>query len=315
MPGDLTRASIRTAVIAISVNIAIALAKAVAAGITGSAALWAETAHSFADTGNELLLLIGLRRSRMPRDARHPFGYGQERWFWAFVAAIGIFIGGGLLSIDQGVDTIRSPRPVGSYGLGVAVLLVSMLLDGFSWRTARRELHDEARVRGRSFVDYLRVVSDPTAPTVFLEDSASLVGLSLALAGLTLQRMTGSVLWDAGASIAIGVLLVVVAFLLAGRSKGLLIDESAPPEMVERLTLRIAAAPWVAGVESLAAILIAPRRLLVTARVVPTERAARGGAGELLALVDRLREDLLAVEVVAEVEIGLAAPASPQAPG
>src|SRR5690349_4233964 len=142
-PDAATQASIRTVVVAVLVNIAITGAKAVAATLTGSAALWAETAHSLADTGNEVLLYVGVRRSRRPPDARHPFGYGQERWFWTFLAALGIFVIGGVFSIGEGLAAIRRPRPLESIPIGVAVLVISMVLEAVSWRTARKQLRDE----------------------------------------------------------------------------------------------------------------------------------------------------------------------------
>jgi cation diffusion facilitator family transporter len=298
-------ASLRTAVIAISVNLAITVAKGIAAVLTGSAALWAETAHSLADTGNEILLFIGLRRSARAADARHPLGYGQERWFWTFLAALGIFVVGGVLSVNEGIQTLRNPRPVEQVWIGVAVILVSMVLESISWRTARSQLRDEARVRGRSLSEQLRRGSDPTAPTVFLEDTSALVGLSLALVAVLLHRLTGSAVWDAGASIAIGFLLVVVAYLIAHRSKGLLIDESAPPDVLDRLRERIAGQPWVAAVVRLTAVFIGPGALLVTARVTPTAAAQEGPGAELVASAEALRRDLLTVDVIATAEVSL----------
>src|SRR5689334_1817602 len=201
---EATEASTRTVVVAVAVNIAIAAAKALAAALTGSAALWAETAHSLADTGNEVLLFIGVRRSGRPADARHPYGYGQERWFWAFLAALGIFVVGGIFSIVEGVDAIRRPRPLESVPVGVVVILLSMVLEGVSWRTARRQLRAEARARQRSMAEHFRRASDPTAATVFLEDSAAIVGLTLALVALVLHWLTGWEGWDGGASVLIG---------------------------------------------------------------------------------------------------------------
>src|SRR5512133_2155730 len=143
-------ASFRTVVVAVVINLAIFVAKGLAALLTGSAALWAETLHSLADTGNEVLLFVGVRRSGRPADDRHPYGYGQERWFWAFLAALGIFVVGGALSIAEGVYSLISPEPLEDVGIGVAVLVVSLALEAFSWRTARNQLRAEARARHRS---------------------------------------------------------------------------------------------------------------------------------------------------------------------
>ena len=302
--------STRTVVVAVLINVAITLAKAVAAVLTGSAALWAETAHSVADSGNEVLLFVGLRRSGRPPSDRHPFGYGQERWFWTLLAALGLFVIGGVLSVSRGIDTMRHQEPVEAVGVGVAVLVVSMVLEAVSWRTAHRQLRAEADARNRTLAQHLARGSDPTAATVFLEDSAALVGLGLALPALILHRLTGSAWWDAGASIAIGILLGGVAFLVARRSKRLLIDESAGPDVLQRLRLRIAEEAWVAQVTGLVAVFIGPRRLLVTARVVTTPATALRPAAEVVARVAALRTELLATATITEVEITLVPPAS-----
>jgi cation diffusion facilitator family transporter len=298
-------ASMRTVVVAVVVNLAIAAAKAIAATLTGSAALWAETAHSLADTGNELLLFVGLRRSRRPRDARHPFGYGQERWFWAFLAALGIFVVGGVFSMVEGVEAILHPRPLADLPVGIGVLVVSIVLEAVSWRTARRQLRDEARRRHRSIADHLRRASDPTAATVLLEDTAALLGLSMALIAIALHALTGKAGWDAGASIAIGVLLVGVAYLVARRSKGLLIDESAPDDVLERIRQRISAETWIGRIETLTAIYVGPGRLLVTAHLLPNDEMIRRSAEDLLERVDALRNNLCAYEVISDAEITL----------
>lgn len=302
---EATQASSRTVVVAVAVNIAIAAAKALAAGLTGSAALWAETAHSVADTGNEVLLFIGLRRSGRPKDERHPFGYGQERWFWAFLAALGIFVVGGILSIIEGVNAIRTPRPLESLPVGVAVLVISFVLEAVSWRTARAQLRDEARARHRSMTEHLRRASDPTAATVFLEDSAALIGLSLALISIFLHWLTGWEGWDAGASMLIGLLLVGVAGLLARRSKGLLIDESAPEDVLVRLRGRISAETWVREIRELTAVYVGPGRLLVTMHLLPTTEMSRRPAEELVDRAYGLRADLCALDVIGDAEITL----------
>lgn len=180
----------RTVVVAVAINLAITLAKAVAAVLTGSPALWAETAHSVADTGNEILLLVGVRRSERPADARHPFGYGQERWFWTFLAALGLFVVGGVLSVAKGIDALAHRSPVQDVGVGVAVLAGSIVLEAISWRTAHRQLRAEATARSRTLAQHLARGSDPTAATVFLEDTAALIGLGLALPALVLHAVT-----------------------------------------------------------------------------------------------------------------------------
>ncbi|MDT4986087.1 MAG: hypothetical protein QOI74_181 [Micromonosporaceae bacterium] len=302
---DANDASTRTVVIAVVVNVAITFAKAIAAALTGSAALWAETAHSLADTGNEVLLYVGLRRSGRPPDARHPYGYGQERWFWAFLAALGIFVVGGVFSILEGLEAIWRPRVLGSVPIGVAVLVISIVLEAVSWRTARAQLRAEARIRHRSLAAHLRHASDPTAATVFLEDTAALVGLSLALIAILLHWLTGWEGWDAGASMLIGVLLVGVAFLIARRTKGLLIDESAPADVLDRLRARIDAETWVLEIDALTAVYVGPGRLLVTAHLQPTMDMVRRPARDLMERVRLLRGDLCSSDVIGDAEITL----------
>jgi len=289
-------ASLRTVVIAAAANLLIAVAKGVAALVTGSAAMLAETTHSIADTGNEVLLYVGVRSGARPADERHPLGHGQVRYTWSLLAAVGIFVVGGLFAIADGVQTLRRPEPVTNVPVGVAVLLVSAALEGLSWRTARRQLR-EAAARQLDLGEYLVTSSDPTPAAVFLEDSAALVGIALALAALVLHITTGSAVWDGAASVLIGLLLIVVAYLLMRRNLALLIDEAAPADICERLRQAVAAEPWVAEVAELTAVYIGPRQLLVLAHVVPVVGT------ELTASIGRLRRRLLAVPAIAVVEI------------
>jgi cation diffusion facilitator family transporter len=257
----------------------------------------AETTHSVADTLNEVLLYVGVRSGARPADERHPFGHGQARYTWSLLAAVGIFVVGGLFAIADGVQTLRRPEPVTNVPVGVAVLLVSAGLEGLSWRTARRQLRAEAAARQLDLGAYLAISSDPTPTAVFLEDSAALVGIALALAALVLHLTTGSAVWDGAASVLIGLLLIVVAYLLMRRNLALLIDEAAPADIRERLRQAVAAEPWVAEVTELTAVYIGPRQLLVLAHVVPVDGA------DLPASVGRLRRRLLAVPAIAGVEI------------
>jgi cation diffusion facilitator family transporter len=296
-------ASVRTVVVAVAANLLVAAAKGVAAALTGSAAMLAETTHSIADTGNELLLYVGLRRGMRPADDRHPLGYGQARFFWSLLAAVGIFVIGGLFAIYDGVASLRHPEPLTNVPVGVAVLLVSAGLEGLSWRTAHRQLRAEADARHLDLGEYMAVSSDPTPATVFLEDSAALAGLALALLALVLHLVTGMAVWDGVASLLIGLLLIAVAFVLMRRSGALLIDEAAPADVRERLRQAVAAEPWVAEVAELTAVYIGPRHLLVLAHVVPVEGA------DLLAGVGRLRRRLLSLPAVTAVEITPVEPA------
>jgi cation diffusion facilitator family transporter len=300
--------STRTVLVAAGANLGIAVAKGVAALLTGSAALWAETLHSFADTGNEILLWLGLRRSKRGPDARHPFGYGQERFFWAFLAALGIFLVGGLLSVGEGVRSLLVPEPLESPWIGIAVLLVSAAFETYSWVTARKQLREDAARRRRSVREHLVLASDPSAPTVYLEDTAALVGIGLALLALLLHMVTGWAWWDAAASIAIGVLLAVVAWLLARRSKALLIDAAAPDDVMERLRAAMGPQPWIHEVHEFRAVYVGPSRLLVTLSVEPCRDLREQPADKLLDRVGDLRVRLLDSPAVADAVVTVVKP-------
>ena len=290
-------ASLRTVVVAVAANLLVAVAKGVAALLTGSAAMLAETTHSIADTFNEVLLYVGVRSGARPADERHPFAYGKAGYIWSLLAAVGIFVVGGLFAIAVGVQTLRRPEPVTNVAVGVAVLLISAGLEATSWRRARRQLRSEAAARHLDLGEYLVTSSDPTPTAVFLEDSAALVGIALALAALVLHITTGSALWDGAASLLIGLLLMVVAYLLMRRNLALLIDEAAPADIRERLRQAVAREPWVAEVAELTAVYIGPRHLLVLAHIVPVEGA------DLPANIGRLRRRLLAVPAISAAEI------------
>jgi cation diffusion facilitator family transporter len=290
-------ASVRTVVVAVAANLLTAVAKGVAAALTGSAAMLAETTHSITDTCNEVLLYVGVRRGMRPADDRHPLGYGQARFFWSLLAAVGIFVVGGLVTIADGVQSLRHPEPVADVPVGVAVLLVSAGLEGLSWRTAHRQLRAEASDRHLDLGEHVATSSDPMPTTVFLEDSAALVGLALALAALALHLVTGSAVWDGGASLLIGLLLIGVAVVLMRRNGALLIDEAAPADVHDELRQAVAQEPWVAEVADLTAVYLGPRHLLVLVHVVPVEGA------DLPADVGRLRRRLLSLPAVAAAEI------------
>jgi cation diffusion facilitator family transporter len=290
-------ASLRTVVVAVAANLLVAVAKGVAALLTGSAAMVAETTHSIADTFNEVLLYVGVRSGARPADERHPFAYGKAGYIWSLLAAVGIFVVGGLFAIAVGVQTLRRPEPVTNVAVGVAVLLVSAGLEATSWRRARRQLRSEAAARHLDLGEYLVTSSDPTPTAVFLEDSAALAGIALALAALVLHLTTGSALWDGAASLLIGLLLIAVAVVLMRRNLALLTDEAAPADIRERLRQAVAREPWVAEVAELTAVYIGPRHLLVLAHVVPVDGA------DLAGNIGRLRRRLLAVPAIAAAEI------------
>src|SRR5512133_4336989 len=196
---------------ALAANTAIATAKGTAAALTGSPALLAETLHTVADTGNEVLLYIAIRRSHQPADSTHPFGYGPERYYWALLAAIGMFLVGGAVSIWKGISALVHPPALEAFWVGVGVLVVAIVLDSASRVVALRQLRVQAKRRGLSLRQLLRESPDPTVVTIYFEDTIDVLGAVLALVALVLHRVTGSGVADGVASILIGVMLCYVA--------------------------------------------------------------------------------------------------------
>jgi cation diffusion facilitator family transporter len=274
-------------------------ARAVAAAMTGSAALFAETLHSLADTGNQLLLLTGLRRARRRPDARHPFGYGAELFYWSLLAALGIFVVGGVLSVWEGVQRLLHPSEVQAGVLGFAVLGLGCLLDGTSWLGSVRQLRREAAARGVPFRQHLRSTTDTAVTAVFYEDSAALAGNAIALAGLGARQLTGSAAPDAAAGIVIGVLLAAIGLRLAARNRALLTNRSESPAVLDRIRGLLAADPAVAAVGQVASVYIGPHQLLLTAEIQPLDTISGLRLRQLLAeLRERIAQAIPRVAVV-----------------
>ncbi|MEU9130532.1 cation diffusion facilitator family transporter [Kitasatospora sp. NPDC048540] len=259
--------STRTVLVATAANLVIAVAKLFTGMLGGSAAMLSEAAHSFADTVTELLLLTALRRSDRPADEEHPFGYGHEAYFWAFLAALATFLAGSLVSVVRGVQEITAGSEPGHYPLSYAVLALAAVCEGVSWRQAARQVRREAARWRVSSLRLLRVTPDTTVKAVALEDSAALVGLVIAAGGLAGSQLTGSPVWDGIASVLIGVLLAVVAVVLTSANKSLLIGQSVPPAMREALRAELLAIPETARVITLFTMVLGPREVLLAARV------------------------------------------------
>lgn len=258
----------RTVLVALGTNLLIAVAKIVAGLLSGSSAMLSEGAHSVADTTNEVFLLTSLHRSARPADATHPFGYGMERFFWSLLAAVGIFVSGAVFSLYQGIGgLLHGEGEQGGVLLSYLVLAGSFVAEGTSWLTAVRQLRAEAKVAGRGLFEHIRRSTDPTVKTVFSEDSAALVGLVFAAAGVALRQVTGENYWDAGAAIAIGLLLAYVAFRLGHDTKELLIGEAADPELRAEIWREIAAVPEVDAVVELLTMQLGPAEVLVAVRL------------------------------------------------
>jgi cation diffusion facilitator family transporter len=247
--------------------VAIAAAKFVAAALTGSPALLAEAFHSLADSGNEVLLRVAQVRGDKPGDRDHPFGHGREAYFWGLIAAVAVFVGGGLLSVREGVAELLHPTAATSFAAGYVVLVVALLLDGISLRQAYRQLETEASDLGRAFGRHLTLTSDPVTRAVFMEDTAAITGSVVALVGLALRQATGSAVPDAVAAVVIGLLLGVVAILLTRRNRDFLVGEQAPAEVRASVRGTIAGQPGIVAVNELLVTFTGPRRLWVVSRV------------------------------------------------
>ncbi len=228
---------------AMAANLAIAVTKLVAAGFTGSSAMISEGIHSLVDTGNQLLLLLGLRRSKRPPDAGHPFGHGMEQYFWSLVVAMLLFGVGGGMSVYEGVTHLLHPHPLEDATWNYVTLGIAFLFEGVSWMLALRQLRPLIRERG--VWKALRTSKDPSILVLFFEDSAALAGLVIAFLGIFLGHLWGSPAADGIASILIGLLLAGVATLLVQESKGLLLGESADPEVLRDIREIVAADPAV----------------------------------------------------------------------
>jgi cation diffusion facilitator family transporter len=281
--------SLGSILFALAANLTIALAKGVAAALTGSPALLAETLHTLADTGNEVLLWIAIRRSRRPADASHPFGYGPERYYWALLAAIGMFVVGGAVSIWDGVHALIHPPPLEAFWAGVAVLVVALVLDGSSRMVAGRQLRAQAARRRQPLREYLRESPDPTVITVFFEDTIDVLGAALALVAIVLHRLTGSSVPDALGSIVIGLLLCFMASRLTARNRGLLSNQSVPPRYLVALRARLEAEAAIAEVLRLDAVYLGPSQVLVAADVALTDGLS---GGDVATALERVRDEL-----------------------
>ena len=279
----------RAVVAALAANLGIAIAKFIAFLITGSASMLAESVHSVADTSNELLLLLGHGRSRRARTELHPFGFGRERYFYAFVVAVLLFTVGAVFSIYDGVHKILAPEQVRRPEVAFAVLFVSAVLESFSLRTAIRESNRE---RGeRSWQSFVHATKAPELPVVLLEDLAALLGLWFAFLGVLLSVVTGNGVWDGVGSVAIGVLLGCAAFVVGYETKSLLLGESASADMSASIVRALEEGPDGFPVIHMRTSHVGPESLLVAAKIaVPGSLTAAVLAARIDAAEQRVRE-------------------------
>ena len=257
----------KTVFFALAANASIAVAKAVGGVISGSSAMLAEAAHSVADTANQVFLLFSLAFGARQADVEHPFGYGKERFFWSFLAAVGIFVAGAGFSIFQGLYGILGKPEKTNYLVAYAVLGFALVAEGIALLRAVRQVHSEARRADRSMTRFVRQSRDPTTKTVLFEDTGAVIGVLLALGGIGLHQLTGDHRFDGAASIAIGLLLAVAAFGLGRDAKGLLIGESALPEERKAMCEVIEGRPEVDRLVELLTMTMGPSSLLVAAKL------------------------------------------------
>ncbi len=247
-------------------NLGIAVAKFVGFLITRSAGLLAEAGHSLADTGNQALLLFGSKRARRAADRSHPFGYGPERYFWAFVVALVLFSMGGLFALYEGIHKLNDPHELDNVGVAYGILIFAIGLESYSLRTAVVEAR-HVKPKDKSWWWFIRNAKSPELPVVLLEDTGAEIGLFFALIGLTAADLTGNPRWDALGSIAIGILLVVIAVILAIEMKSLIIGEAPVDEVEQAIHTAITDSPQVAHLIHLRAVHYGPENLLVAAKV------------------------------------------------
>jgi cation diffusion facilitator family transporter len=255
-----TSESLTTVLVALGANVLIAVAKSAAAVVTGSASLVAEAAHSWADSGNEIFLLIANRRARRPPDRAHPLGHGREAYVWSLFAALGIFVAGAAVSVTHGIQELIHPEPAEHFLVGYVVLALSFVLEGISFLQSVRQARSEAKPFDRDLIEHVLATSDPTLRGVFAEDSAALAGLVIAAAGLAAHQLTGSPTPDAVGSILVGLLLGVVAIVLINLNRRFLVGEEAAIRALLEM-------PEVARVTYLRLEIVGPRMVFVTGDV------------------------------------------------
>ena len=286
-----TEGGMRAVVAALLANLGIAISKFVAFALTGSTSMLSEAIHSVADSGNQVLLLIGSKRSKKAPDAQHPFGYGRRRYVYAFVVSIVLFLVGGLFSLYEGLHKFQHPEEISDAWIAFLVLGIAIVLESLSFRTAMKEAN---RARGRrSLLAFIRDVRQPELPVILLEDLGALCGLVFALLGVTLAVVTGDGRWDGLGAMAVGTLLVVIAVFLAFEMAAMLVGEGALPEEDARIRAALERSPLVERVIHLRTLHVGPDELLVGAKIAIRQS---GTAAEIAAGIDdaerRLREDV-----------------------
>ena len=279
-------------------NMGIALAKFIAWFISGSASMLAEAIHSVADSGNQLLLMLGGRKAKKRADREHPFGYGRERYVYAFVVSIILFSVGGLFSIYEGVEKLTHPHEITNYWIPIIVLVVAIVLESFSLRTAIRE-SNHVRARGQSWVSFVRHAKAPELPVVLLEDIAALVGLVFALFGVGMTWLTRNPIFDAIGTLMIGTLLILVAITLGIETKSLLVGEGATDADHDRIVTAITDGPEIEKLIHIKTLYLGPDELLVAAKLgFTSDRPLADVAADIDRIETRVREAVPTARVI-----------------
>jgi cation diffusion facilitator family transporter len=287
---------------ALAGNSLIAVTKFAAAFTTGSSAMLSEGIHSLVDTGNQVLLLYGLKRAQRPADERFPFGHGKEIYFWSFVVAILIFALGAGISLYEGYRHLMHPRPLGNPLVNYVVIALALVFEGLAWSLALREF---TRAKGKwGYIEAVRRGKNPSLFVVLFEDSAAMLGLAAAFIGILLSQITGNTFYDGAASIVIGLILGGTAIWLAYETKGLLIGESANPEIVESIRRKAFSLPAVLKVNEVLTLHMGPEFILVTISMDFADHVAAGEVEAAIALLDSAirREHPLVKRVFVEPE-------------
>ncbi|MEU3755174.1 cation diffusion facilitator family transporter [Streptomyces olivoreticuli] len=276
-------------VAALGANMAIAVAKFVAFAFSGSSSMLAEGVHSVADSGNQVLLLLGGRKAQKKASEEHPFGYGRERYIYGFLVSIVLFTIGGVFALYEGYEKIKEPHELDNWYWPVAVLVFAVVAEGFSFRTAIKESN---ALRGKqSWGSFIRTAKAPELPVVLLEDFGALIGLVLALFGVGLTLATGDGVWDGIGTLCIGILLVLIALVLAAETKSLLLGEAAGPEQIAKIRAAAVDGDAVTRVIHMRTLHLGPEELLVAAKIaVRHDETAAGIARAIDAAEARIRE-------------------------
>ncbi|MEV4410750.1 cation diffusion facilitator family transporter [Catellatospora sp. NPDC049609] len=297
-----------TVAVALVANLLIAVAKTGAAALTRSASMTAEAAHSWADAGNEVFLIIANRRAARPPDRAHPLGHGREAYVWSLFAAVGLFVAGGAFSITHGVGELRDPTPAEDFIIGYVVLAVSFVLEGISFLQSARQARADARLLQRDLIEHVLATSDPTLRAVFAEDAAALIGLVLAAAGLAAHQITGSPVPDAVGSILVGVLLVVVAVVLINRNRRFLVGQEADERVRAAVLRSLQDMPELARVTYLRLEVVGPRMISVVGRV---DLAGDGAESDVAVRLRRLEARISESPAVVGALFSLSTPEEP----